>query len=282
MASSEVPGNIPSTEQVRNWLRHDQDLLEGGATVNHLGHFTITQQQYNQLHGNTVAHEQAATPHAEPSHEFDDSGRPERVNKWINVGAIDVMTWLDSSAKTIPSAYRNGQGPSRFMHLSNENAHSGAFYRLPKIYWLNRGLDAKFVQYDISEVVTIVPLKGSKFGEFNQTGVSADEEAVLITYETLSGGPRTKFRNGLGNILQLTMVLPQSEASAFTQLLQEDPSVIRDLTDSLMVDKFQAGQPWEKARPPYKQWEELNGGINRIALRHDFRASAEQSQIFEF
>lgn len=113
----------------------------------------------------------------------------------------------------------------------------------------------------ISEVVTVSPVEGS----------TGDSPQSVLSYSTATMD-RSPFRykDGIGrpgNQFAYRLIVPTQDAETIVAAGKEDPRVFREVGDIIMHDSVGAGPAWETAKPPYDEWGEVNGGINRMALQ---------------
>ena len=88
-----------------------------------------------------------------------------------------------------------------------------------------------------------------------------------------------------GNQLLVQLYLPKSNADELLVAVQNDPTVIRGTIDTLMRQELKAGDSWDGpqgVRPLYDEWDQVNGGVNKIALRTDMLQGPQDSNILEF
>lgn len=113
-----------------------------------------------------------------------------------------------------------------------------------------------------------------------------------------------------GTYTTFNVPLTKEQAAELLGQIRQRPEVVRDIMEALALsggldDKYGkytdsvstngltmsefwngTGQEHRKrpivSRPPYEAWAEVNGGINRIALRTDINAGPDQAEILEF
>jgi hypothetical protein len=233
---------------------------------------------------------------------------PERLSEILRNSAVSAYGWF--SSRGVPDD--KYEGISRFSSAASEPVVMGEAARS----FTKRELLGEFLHQRITEVVTVrspkrvIPVRRAK-----PTSYKPDENLAAIDYEVSTDGkdsviiknqlrqkdPATYralsysyFANSpksgkplqvpKADIFRMSIFLPESDAQELVQAIQGDTQTIRDTVDLAMRQEIEASEMWDEdgVRPPYEDWKELNGGVNRIALRDDMKKGPEQREILEF
>lgn len=235
----------------------------------------------------------------------------ERIGEILHNSGILVYGWFDGSS--IPEQKREAYG-GQFMRLFNQpELHMTAMSKVSPNEDLGR-----FLIHRITEVVTIRDLyKDVTMKQANPYTYKPDEPVMIVDYElsligkdsraldTLKKEDYMQLKNeyqgatstpkgvkGLpaNDNLKVRIYMATSDAGEFVNAVRQNPQTVRDAVDIAMRQEIEADKNWDElgGRPPYEKWKELNGGINRIALRYespekdDHRKGPEESEILEF
>ena len=292
---------VPATEQVAQWIEHDKKLLDEGAYINDLGHFTVTASQEDRLHsemgqtdtaqsqtvgagidaaGQREMVDQSIEQSTEEESNITEKER-EKIQYWLAEGLITMHTWLGRNNID----RKNASGENRYMTVVSNPERASRVAQAEK-QSTPEFICEELASKGISELVTVNKLGGREFSVINKAATQANEPAVLITYETLASRTRGKYfvQGGGGNAIihRMQIFLPESEANTAIKMIEANPSFIREIAETFMSETLQAGEAWDKARPKYEDWEKANGGINRIAIREGFTSKPETSKVVEF
>jgi len=283
--------NTATTEQVSKWLAHDISLIQNRAGILD-GHFNPTREQRDAMHAEMEAARSAQRERAssksgtlalgqviaetQPASYAEQGDSSEKIVDWVQTGVIKVTTWLGQN--NILQEYNPARRSNAYTDLINKR---GALKI--KIAPIAPTHKRQFAAQGVSEIVTIHPLRET-FSAYDKDSSHAIEKAVQISYQTVSGSGTPYKHNDkvTGNSLSVGMVLPESRVQEFEQVVHENPSIMRELAEVVMTERINAGESWEAARPPYEEWKQFNGGVNRIALRHSVIETPEQSQVLTY
>lgn len=137
---------------------------------------------------------------------------------------------------------------------------------------------------NVSEIVSTTPM-GGKYEKVHSTSDKAQEDAVLVSYETNArAGSKFKYFDAigrLGNEVKYCLILPQSEADRLIEAGRQDPTVFHELTDTLL--QISGAEGSFVGHPKYDEWRNTTEGKAFMAFRHDIRTEpASQAEIVEF
>jgi hypothetical protein len=143
-----------------------------------------------------------------------------------------------------------------------------------------------FDNEDIPEVVLISPeIPKTKFGITNPNSKYKEDPLVVVRYQTVAkpygkydytGGGRG------GSYMRAQIFLPKTLANQLSQAIQEDPAIIREMITKVMEDRVQAGEDWDKSRPPYEEWNKINEGNNKMMLYVGDFTYIEDGKVLEW
>ncbi len=216
----------------------------------------------------------------------------ERISQIANESDFAAHTWI--YGREIPNDKINGGGQWTSLYNRNrrmsqrQSDNTRNFYKESSAELLNGFVDA-----GISELVTIsIAPDNVKFKEVVPESSKGEDGIIGIHYYTLSRFDSYKFDDKKfsylspdgrpGNSLDVLVFLPTSDAVELIQAMKNDPNIIREFIDVEMIEQIGAHESWDQAKPPYKHWEDVNGGISRIAIRTDMSQGISQSQIIDF
>lgn len=192
----------------------------------------------------------------------------------------------------------------------------------PRVMKMTRGrvdayvepaVEAALTEAGVAEVVTITPAADLiADNEINSLytrdlePVEGGEPLAVVEYSTLSGKGRYPYdrysdpkilpeRRGGQTSLRWVMVLPESTAAELRTAIIEDPDLVRLMSEAIVTNPDARGilsredspnpitrELWERSRPPYEAWKDINGGVERIALRDGRSQPANEARILEF
>ncbi|MEJ0073292.1 MAG: hypothetical protein WDN27_04410 [Candidatus Saccharibacteria bacterium] len=79
------------------------------------------------------------------------------------------------------------------------------------------------------------------------------------------------------------LFMEPKDAADLRATITADPNALHALNTILMVETFGANpEGWRRLGPQYDAWRESDGGHSKLAIRDDFNAPAEQSQIITY
>ena len=176
----------------------------------------------------------------------------------------------------------------------------------------------QFSEAGISELITVVPtntlIESGSHGYESRTHLASkfNEDSFMIFYKTMTRGGKFDTQDGPdgsrpGRYTTFTMLVKKAEAVEFMEQLKQRPEMVRDVMDSVVNSEYldykkdlskqdgktgsgtSIAQYWSgdsrsgrPSRPSYDKFKEINGGVNRIALRTDLNAGPNQAEILEF
>lgn len=174
-------------------------------------------------------------------------------------------------------------------------------------------IEEAFTDAGISEVVTITEAGEFQFNHdqpvMDMVGDSLHGEPIyVVDYATLTSQPPQRYpyhENGIyhqpptertrGRPISLnwTMLLPQSMAEELRTAIEADPELVRIISEGLLINPDATDhvgremndftvEIWENCRPPYEEWQAINGGVDRIALRDSQSQGPDEARILEF
>lgn len=234
----------------------------------------------------------------------------EHLREILRDSAVSAHGWFVGSE--IPEGRK--QGRSRFMTIWNAKPMQ-TYQSSPEVLGM-------FIARGITDVVTIQrPKKLVPTHRYKPDSAKADEPAVGISYEVSTEGVDSKFVAALKHkvgasreeweakfgydsafryatsthinrsamipptkTFRMFFAMPDSDASEWLAAVQDDPQIVRDTVDLAMREELNASKTWDEdgVRPAYDDWQALNGGVSRIAIRDGMSKVPEESQIFEF
>jgi len=223
---------------------------------------------------------------------------PERISQIASESVFAAHTWILYGLE-IPKEKTDGSGGG-FTSLFNKGKWVDTKmrkqilqpdrYNQSEIESYKKLMD-EFLEAGVSELVTVqVAPEDIKFKQVDPTSSKAEDGVVAIHYKTLtregsSGKDKYLHLDGFGrpgNTLDLLMYLPKTDGEELISATRRDPNVIRQLVDTQMREQIGANESWNQAKPPYKKWEEINGGVSRIAIRSDNDQGVVASEIVSF
>jgi hypothetical protein len=172
-----------------------------------------------------------------------------------------------------------------------------------------------FSEKGVSEVVTVVPMNSltqdGEAGYQARRGLATKfgSKNYIMMYKTMTrSGPFNDAQQEQygrpGRYATFNVILTHEEVEPLLAQIQERPEIVRDIMDRLAssgdldaskgsyrdsatgsgqtIAQQWNGEGGQKARPPYDMFKEMNGGINRIALRTDLNTGPDEAQILEF
>ncbi len=209
---------------------------------------------------------------------------PERLSEMIRDSAVGTHAWM--SAREIPADKKDGTSSETTVGTSKKIREL-----TDETLGRSVGLLKQFEAHSVSEVITIQEMGGSmKFAKPDTT--KPDEPVVMVGYQTTNRRqlyeevkypqPMARGGAGTGNSMLTCLFMPKSAAVELVNAMQTDPAIIREAVDVAMRQEVEASTTWDQMKPPYDKWREINGGVDRIALRNSFEADTNQAQILEF
>jgi hypothetical protein len=176
-----------------------------------------------------------------------------------------------------------------------------------------RDEEKRFNDLGVAEVASLIPAE-TFFGDPNAAGFSIIEYKTLVKgqdkyiYDPQTLPARRAQRRAQGDSRKprggqyfgFRIAAESDEAQKVWETLQQEPQLVRELADMMVMDPelqdiSQLGQglsdanrgnfqqKWqEQVRPPYDEWKEANGGVNRMAFRASPDQAPEQCEIAEF
>jgi hypothetical protein len=295
-----MPETVSQQEHIPQRTMHDAELIAGGARFSDLGTLAITGEQHEKLRAEMP--EQEVTP--EPDAAQAEVNRPshEALRKVADTYGFILNGWF--LASNIPKS--NGRGPTGFQVLRSENLSEGARSVAESQRTTDQFMQA-FAEAGVPELVTFLPQRvkpntPSLHYQYAQKAESmsdaeATEPSVVMIYETVTrsrigeydgklkgyGKVATEAFNRPGNYFYGAVVLPESKATEMRTAIEADPTVIHELMDTIVTERLGETQAdWDKCRPPYEKWREMDGGISRIAIRDGFAQQPARNQIIEY
>jgi hypothetical protein len=168
--------------------------------------------------------------------------------------------------------------------------------------------EGRFNGLGVAEVVSLIPAE-TFFNNPKVAGFSVLEYKTLVKgqdkyiYDPQTHLTRREQRSRKprgGQYFGYRVVAKTDEVQEIWQTLRQDPQVVRNLADMMVMDPeliegnasykplsdanrrhFQ--EKWQRqVRPPYDDWKEVNGGVNRVAFRSSPDQTPEQCEIVEF
>jgi hypothetical protein len=295
---SEKAPNVPTTEQVGQWLEHSQKLIREGAVIDHMGKLSISGAQFDELSAQAPSQplsEGAHNEHQSAAHEQAEAMSAERLKEIIQ----DSMY--------VANPYIMGAGEVTYNKFGNNDPEiEKTLGHLQKITAMNRdGL----VERGASEVVTVMPY--NQYGVYGggtiislehqravwPSGDNKGEPAYILKYDTLTGarkdGAKYVYEDHVGrpNNFNYAIALPESAAKELEAAMKADPNIARQLGDEL-VQNTEAREThsgfgsspsmWDQHKPQYDMWNEANGGVDRMAFANQYDQPAEQAEIIEY
>jgi hypothetical protein len=219
--------------------------------------------------------------------EINDKDR-ERIRSWIDEGLVSLHTWLGSDK----SPGKSTPGANRFMTVFNDPKRRRGVLQLTTEGGrtaTDKSIQALFAKRGVPELLTITSLRDRVFEAVKPESSAKDEEAVMIQYETVYESPynRAFGKEGAGravtsNLIRMQLFLPKSQAEEALAMITDNPRLVRELADVLMVETIGARESWDKAQPNYEKFKDLNGSVDRIAIRESLMAKPDDSEIVQF
>jgi hypothetical protein len=298
---SEKAPNVPTTEQVGQWLEHSQKLIKEGAVIDHMGKLSITGTQYDELSAQAPSHPLSEVAHSETqqgAHEQVEAMSAERLKEIMQDSMYAARPYIQGAREVTYSVF--GSADPR------ESRYIPQLLNVASNNWGGQ------VKPDVSEQVTVMPythysmqsgLDRKLYSLENQkilwpSREGGPREAVyIINYNTLAGaskdGAKYVYDDHVGrpNSYSYAIALPESAAKELEAAMKADPNLARQLGDELIYndEAYEATNPygnskhgWDKYRPPYDSWREANGGVDRMAFFDQFEQAPETAEVVEY
>jgi len=142
----------------------------------------------------------------------------------------------------------------------------------------------------VAEIFTFTSLLKSSLAQLVPGHGSEPGPLTIVTYETTIGdiynkGPRYTQGNSYAPGVKTSyhLFMSPTNAADLETAVRETPRLVHELTDTLMQDTFGiTPKTWKELGPQYEAWKDLNGGVNRIAVRNGIGDTANKADILEF
>ncbi len=245
---------------------------------------------------------------------------PERIKEFVekhSVGAVISTSMFEHRLRTPGNAHRADQA-KHFIDLFRQFLSQDLAGSLGVV---DDEEAQVFSREGISELVTIVPIAAlaaqHKEGYILRSGLAdrLQGQSVFL-YKTMTRGSssyeeaqREQYGRS-GRFTSFAMLINSDEVAELTDQIQHRPEMVRDIMDTVaadphldsndghqnrdgntntgrkIADYWSGENPNTKksitSRPPYDRWKEINGGVNRIALRTDVTTGPEEAIVLEF
>ncbi|OGL29533.1 hypothetical protein A3D14_02970 [Candidatus Saccharibacteria bacterium RIFCSPHIGHO2_02_FULL_47_12] len=117
----------------------------------------------------------------------------------------------------------------------------------------------------IDEAILVSPeIPNITFGDGNPDSRYKDDPVTVIRYQTLRTYIDPSDRDGA--YLRSQLFLPKTVADALMEEVGQNQHTMRELVESIMDKRINAGEDWQKCSPPYEEWKDANGGIEKMLI----------------
>lgn len=189
-------------------------------------------------------------------------------NDNINIKGIENMSGLNTLTHNTDKRSFIGKLPANVQQASEDE-------------WPTES----FTESGVPEIITVNTYDNKFVGNSHP---KAGEKLSVLVYQTDSaknGKYQQQYRDDRGRpgcIFSAAIAMPESDAIRIIEATKDKPETIHDVMDVYMRDILGAQEGWDKSKPPYDAWKEMNEGVGRIAIRTDAHHGPEQSDIVEY
>lgn len=229
--------------------------------------------------------------HTAPSMTDDEETQAVVAAKAIIEGATDTNEAL-LSHEAVVAVINNSVYDTRCHIKSKERYGGNVSVDSMRVRPVGEKLAGEFLDQGILEKVAIEASKGIPFSRVKPGSEHGDESIVMLAYSTLNRGGNymknrgrhynyTNSMGGAGNVFQYNLFLPQSVADDILARARTEPRIMRQLGDEIMMREYSQDE-WNKVRPPFDNWREINDGVERLAIVEGLDGRPEEAKVIEF
>ncbi len=210
----------------------------------------------------------------------------EFLREILKSSGIVAHTW----ARGAEIAARNGGGHGNGDKILYANGVDSYWAEKTMRTMTDAQVKSELREEGVAEVFTFTSLDKSSLAKLVPGHNTEPGALTVVTYETTVGtgyGRGPNYDQGTRGVpgikTQYHLFMSPSDAVALETAVRETPRLVHELTDTLMQGTFGiTPQTWKELGPQYEAWEDLNGGVNRIAVRKNIRDTADQADILGF